>query len=301
MKDPDLAVGGVTVHRVIDIDPQVFVGGALLPGCDATVIAELAAVLGPGHGDAARGELHLAMQSHLLRVGGRTILVDTCVGEHKPRPRRPSWDAREGTAYLANLAAAGCGPEDIDIVLCTHLHVDHVGWNTRREDGRWVPTFPRARYVVAQAELDFAAREAAADPQFSHGSFQDSVLPIVEAGLCDPRRPGETIAEGATLVPLPGHTPGQTGLDVMTGAGPSLLFCGDAIHSPVQVLRPNLSSAFCCDAGEAVRTRTGLLERAASGDVVLVPAHLRGAGMRIRRRDGGFVPVLCGCDGAALA
>ena len=139
----------------------------------------------------------LAVQSHLIRFGGKTILLDACVGEHKPRPARPDWHQRSATNYLANLAAAGCTPDDVDIVMCTHLHADHVGWNTRLDSGRWVPTFAKARYLMSQTEIDHRASEAAAKPEANHGSFQDSVLPVIERGLVTTVEAGDEIVDGA--------------------------------------------------------------------------------------------------------
>ena len=300
MSPPDLAFGSLTVHRVIDMDPFRLPLSFILPQAKLADLEEDRELLSQGHFDFATGDVLLAVQSHVVRVGGKTILVDTCVGEMKPRTRRAEWNARQDSPYLANLAAAGCRPEEIDFVLCTHLHVDHVGWNTRLEDGRWVPTFPNARYIVSGRELAHTKTEVARDPQINHGSYNDSVLPIVEAGLLDTVTAGDRIAAGTELVALPGHTPGQTGLKVSSGNGPSLVICGDAIHTPVQVLRPAWSSAFCCDGGEAARTRTGLLEQACETDMLLVPGHLRGAGMRAKRRPGGFMPLFCGCDGKPI-
>ena len=297
---PDLAIGSVTVHRVVDMDPFRLRLSFILPQADIGQLDEHKEWLAQGHIDYATGDVLLAVQSHVVSIGGKVILVDTCVGEHKPRTRRAEWNARRNSPYLANLAAAGCRPEDVDYVLCTHLHVDHVGWNTRLEDGRWVPTFPNARYVVSGIELAHTQAEVARDPQVNHGSYADSVLPIIEAGLVETVRAGDSIAAGTELVALPGHTPGQTGLKVSTGDGPSLVICGDAIHTPVQIFRPEWSSAFCCDGGEAARTRTGLLEEACGSDMVLVPAHLRGSGLRIRRERGGFRPMACSCDGKVI-
>src|SRR5919202_6149739 len=108
----------------------------------------------PSHYDAASGFLKLSVHSWLLRVGRRLVLIDTCVGNHKPRPARPKWHLMQ-TRYLERLADAGVRPEEIDVVMCTHLHVDHVGWNTRLENGRWMPTFPNARHVFSKADFDY--------------------------------------------------------------------------------------------------------------------------------------------------
>ena len=147
--------------------------------------------------------------------------------------------------------------------MCTHLHADHVGWNTRLDSGRWVPTFANARYVMSQTEIDHRAGEAAAKPEANHGSFQDSVLPVVERGLVTTVEAGAEIADGARLLALPGHAPGQIGLEFAAGNGERVVFCGDAIHSPAQVFQPEWSSAFCHDQSLARTTRRALLERAA--------------------------------------
>lgn len=297
---PDLAVGDVTVHRVIDMDPFRLPFGFIFPQADPRELEAHRDVLAD-HIDAANNDVLLAVQSHLVRVGGLNILVDTCVGEMKPRPRRAEWSRRAATGYIERLAAAGCRPEDVDVVLCTHLHVDHVGWNTQLRDGRWVPTFPRARYLMSQADLAHWSDAFASDPSVNHGSFADSVTPVIEAGLADVVEPGHMVADGAAILPLPGHTPGQVGLDVDTSAGTRIVICGDAIHTPFQVLRPEHSSAFCSDPAGAAETRGALLERAAEDDVVLIPAHLRRPGMRIGRRLGRFHPHYCSCDGRSSA
>ena len=287
-------VGKATVHRVIDLDPFAIPLNTIFPSATLPDLAPVARTLVERHVDLAAGTVLLAIQSHLLRFAGKTILIDACVGEHKSRPLRPEWNVRVNTRYLANLAAAECAPEDIDIVMCTHLHADHIGWNTRLQSGRWVPTFPKARYVASQLELDQRAREATQSVQANHGSYQDSVLPILEAGLFQVMRSNDEIVEGATIVDLPGHAPGQIGLEVAAGAGSHVLFCGDAIHSPAQVFCPDWSSAFCFDKVQSARTRRMLLQRAVSEDLLLMPAHLRAAGMRITEKAGGFVPAIEG-------
>jgi glyoxylase-like metal-dependent hydrolase (beta-lactamase superfamily II) len=285
-------VDRLSVQRVIDLDPFAIPLDVLFPGRKLTRLDPVAKALTGRHVDFAAGTVQLAIQSHLVRFAGRTILLDACVGEHKMRPLRPEWNVRSGTNYLANLAAAGCVPGDVDIVMCTHLHADHVGWNTRLESGRWVPTFPNARYVMSQREIDQRSQEAAKSPQANHGSFQDSVLPILDGGLAQIAKPGDDIVDGATVIDLAGHAPGQIGLDLAAGGGARFLFCGDAIHSPVQVFEPEWSSAFCFDPAQAVRMRRMLLQRAASEDLQLVPAHLRAMTMRVAENNGGFVPVI---------
>jgi len=283
--------GKASVHRIIDIDPFTLPLAFLFPGASIEALGSAGMALDGVHLDAANASVHLAVQSHLIRFGGKTILIDACVGEHKPRPARSDWHQRRASHYIANLAAAGCAPEDIDIVLCTHLHADHVGWNTRLISGRWVPTFANARYLMSQTEIGLRASEAAHRPEANHGSYQDSVLPVIERGLVTPVKGGDAIADGATIIPLPGHAPGQIGLEFTTDAGSHLVFCGDAIHNPAQVHQPQWSSAFCFDAAQAVQSRASLLARAVAEELILIPAHLRAACMRIREKDGAMFPI----------
>ena len=283
--------GKATIQRIVDIDPFALQLSFLLPGASLEALGDHKGALGGQHVDWANGAILLAVQSHLVRAGGKTILIDTCVGEHKQRPARAEWHNRASTRYLANLKACRCTPDDVDIVMCTHLHADHVGWNTRLENGQWVPTFPKARYLMSLREVEQRATEAAARPEANHGSYQDSVLPVLDRGAATFVDAGDEIVDGGTILALPGHAPGQIGLELREGDGTDV-FCGDAIHSPVQVFRPEWSSAFCHDKAQAERTRRALLARAAGEDLRLIPAHLRGRIMRVREAAGGFMPVI---------
>ena len=283
--------GKTSIQRVVDIDPFALPLGFLFPGASLDALADQRDTLGGTHVDWGTGNVLLAVQSHLVRAGGKTILIDTCVGEHKPRPARADWHNRSGTRYLANLAACGCTPGDVDIVMCTHLHADHVGWNTQLKDGRWVPPFPKARYLMSKREVEQRASEAAAKPEANHGSYQDSVLPVLDHGIASFVNAGDEVVDGGKILALPGHAPGQIGLE-LSDAGGTAVFCGDATHSPVQVYRPEWSSAFCHDKDQAVTPRRGLLERAASENLRLILAHLRGEAMRVREAGGRFTPVI---------
>ncbi|WP_040608915.1 MBL fold metallo-hydrolase [Pseudooceanicola batsensis] len=289
-----LTFGAARIDKITDLDPFVLPATLLLPGRDLSELQGEAALLCPHHVDFDAGTLLISVHSFLLRVNGLNVLIDTCVGECKPRPRRADWDNRRATGYLERLAKAGVRPEDVDIVMCTHLHADHVGWNTRLEDGRWRPTFPNARYVMGLHELEhWQAEEAAAPGAHNHAAFADSVLPIVEAGLAETVTDGFSLSQGMDIIPLHGHSPGQIGLVLEGGGNGRAVFCGDAIHSPVQVFRPDWSSGFCHDPAQAAKTRKDLLERAAEEDLLLLPAHTRSAyGFRIRRDGNGHRPVM---------
>ncbi|MFL6798536.1 MAG: MBL fold metallo-hydrolase [Xanthobacteraceae bacterium] len=281
------------MHRIVDVDPFALPLSFLFPGADLTMIRHDELILAPHHVDYAQSHILLVIQSLLLRTATLNILIDTCVGEHKPRPGRPEWHQRSASGFLERLASAGVMPEQVDIVLCTHLHADHVGWNSHLSNGRWVPTFPNARYLIGRSELAYwQARETAEPGKHNHGSYRDSVLPIIEAGQCDIVDDGFDLTRGMTLLPLPGHSPGQIGLCLDCGAGKHAYFCGDAIHSPAQVFQPQWASAFCSDREMAIRQRRLLLDRAADTDALIVPAHLRKAhGMRIERRGSGYYPI----------
>ena len=175
--------------------------------------------------------------------------------------------------------------------MCTHLHADHVGWNTRLESGRWLPTFPNARYVMSQREIDQRARDAAQSPQANHGSYQDSVLPVLDAGLAQVAQAGDEIAEGMTIVDLAGHAPGQIGLDVATAAGSNLLFCGDAIHSPAPGLSPGMVERLLLRSRSSGRyAQDAACNEAASEDLLLLPAPPAGSRYAYRREKRSFCP-----------
>jgi glyoxylase-like metal-dependent hydrolase (beta-lactamase superfamily II) len=233
-------------------------------------------VLGPSL-MAPDGDLYLSYHSYVVRTRRHTIVVDTCIGNGKDRPSMPEWHSLD-TPYLARLADVGVHPDDVDIVLCTHLHADHVGWNTRRVDGRWVPTFRNARYVIAQEEYaHYAARHAdATEVPVNRGSFADSVLPVVESGqavLVDAAHTIELEPDGhVRLEPAPGHTPGNVTI-ALRGGGREALLCGDVVHHPIQLALPWLVLAADHDASVAAATRHTLLERCADSGIVMLTGH----------------------------
>ncbi len=241
--------------------------------------------------DAGSGLMLFAFQSYLLRTDRYTILIDSCVGEDKERPGRPNWH-RKKWPWLDNLKSAGVTPEEIDFVLCTHLHVDHVGWNTKLVDGRWAPTFPNARYLFAEAE--YRHWEGAYEKlDFMREVFTDSVLPIMESGKATLVGADFEIDAGLTIEPTPGHTPGHICLNV-DSQGEHAVFAGDLMHHPLQVPEPQLSSIFCSDVELSAKTRIAFVERYTDSDSVILPAHFpgRSAG-RIRDQGGTTRFVFC--------
>ena len=191
------------------------------------------------------------------------------------------------------MRALGVAPEAIDFVFCTHLHADHVGWNTKLENGRWVPTFPNARYVFAKREYEHWEAEhrriqAAGEAPLAQGSFADSVLPVVEAKRAVFVESDHEFEKGVHLEPAYGHTPGNCVFHARSGGGHAV-FIGDVMHTAAQLANPALSSRFCSDPAESARTRTALVERHADTDTVVLAAHFpTPVAGRIRRRGAGF-------------
>ncbi|PWS36102.1 MBL fold metallo-hydrolase [Falsiroseomonas bella] len=279
MSDWALDLGGMTLRGVADEDPFELPRDLLFPGADPALLHR-AAALDPLGVDPARDSILLRVQVFVIEHAGRVILVDGGIGDGKERPARASWH-RRNTDFLHRL---GVAPEDVDMLLFTHLHADHVGWATRKVEWRWVPTFPKARHVVPEVEYaHWEARNATAPA--NHGSFEDSVLPLAEAGLLDRVPLDHVPVPGLRFRHLPGHTPGQVGI-LLEGAKRPALIAADAVHHPMQLLAPRLVSRFCSDPTDAVATRLALLEEAAADGLALVPHHARGRRLWQVARDG---------------
>ena len=237
------------------------------------------AELGPSLVHPETSKLALSFHSYLIRTRGKNILVDTCNGNHKPRaPKMPWQHMLKSHEYLTNLAKDGLRPKDIDIVLCTHLHTDHVGWNTQLVDGRWVPTFPNAKYVIARQEFEHYERLHAKKPDYpvNHGSFEDSVLPVVEAGLAHFVNLNHivdgTLDDGVWMEPATGHTPGHVTIHVK-GGGQESIMSGDIVHHPILFLEPGLINLGDFDPAMASETRRKLFERCADTSTTLLTMH----------------------------
>jgi len=210
------------------------------------------------------GRMRLSMHSVVIESAGLRIIVDTCVGNDKSRPGAPPFE-QLSTPFLGDLEAAGFAPETIDFVVCTHLHVDHVGWNTRLVDGQWVPTFPNARYLFVQAEYDYWR----AEPQDYGPVFEDSVQPIMDAGLADLVGPDHRINDEVWFESTPGHTPGHVSV-IIESAGERAVITGDMIHHPLQFARPDMASSadYAAD-GASTATRLEAFPRWCDGRLVI--------------------------------
>ncbi|MFE6057272.1 MBL fold metallo-hydrolase [Streptomyces sp. NPDC056431] len=301
-----MVVGDVEVIRVVEWQGPFATAGELVPSAGEKTWKDNEDWLAPDHWDPESDRAVMALQSWVLRSGGRTILVDTGVGNGRERPGSPQFHHWQGD-FLGLLERAGVRPEDVDVVVNTHIHADHVGWNTRAADGsdgtgtgtgsdgtgsgEWVPTFPRAEYLVP------AADDAHFGPDNAYGGnrdqadrfvYEDSVAPLHRAGRIVLWDGVHRIDEHLTLETAPGHTPGSAVLR-LASAGERAVFVGDLLHSPVQILDPAHNSCFCLDARGASASRRRILERAADERELVVPAHFGGSGIaEVRREGSGF-------------
>ncbi|MFI9306601.1 MBL fold metallo-hydrolase [Streptomyces triculaminicus] len=278
------SLGDIAVRRVDEIELPRETGPWLLPDATKEVLDE-ASWLRPDFADA--DVPRLASHSFAVEAGGLRIVVDTGIGNAKPRAN-PAWNGLD-TDFLQRLAAAGFPPESVDLVITTHLHTDHVGWNTRLAGEDWVPTFPNARYFTSRTEWDhWAATDL---DEARRQMFRDSVIPVRDAGqydLVDVPDQGHEVAPGVFLVPAPGHTPGQVAVE-LRGSDRRALITGDSIHHPVQLSHPHVNSCVDIDPAQAVRTRARLLDALADTDALLLGTHFpQPTAGTVRRENGRY-------------
>ncbi len=265
-------IGDVEIVRVYETTTMLNIK-SWFPGLDPALLSPHMAWLAPRFLDPDTGAFALPVASWVVRSNGRIILIDSAYGNDKERPGYPDAD-RLDTPYLERLKAVGVLPEDVDIVLCTHLHIDHVGWNTRLQDGRWVPTFPNARYIWSRLDREDAARQSTATttPPFLRSVYGDSVEPILAAGLAQ-EIDGVFVVDGnITARPAPGHSPGSMRIDLRS-RGRRAVFTGDLLHSPIQIPLWRQASIVDADPARAVRSRHELLSFCADENALLISAH----------------------------
>ncbi len=273
-----MEVGNVTITSVAELDDGAVPGPILIP--EATADAVLAiGWLRPHFVDDA-GNLLLRIQALVVESQGRHIVVDTCLGNNKPRVNE-FFNLME-TPFLTDMTAAGFPPEQIDAVICTHLHVDHVGWNTVLVDGQWVPTFPNARYFLSRADVEYWSTT----PNEAGDVFGDSVRPVIDAGLADLVDAPYAVTDEVSLESTPGHSPGHVSVRIRSG-GEEAVITGDLIHHPSQCARPSWGSAFDEDSALAEKTRRAFLDAHAGRDVLVIGTHFAkpGAGHVVRDGD----------------
>jgi glyoxylase-like metal-dependent hydrolase (beta-lactamase superfamily II) len=260
-------VGDLTIHRIVELEGRLDPASSALPALTPEILAENRHWLQP---DSLNADdlINLCYQSYVVRTPHHVILVDSCLGNHKRR-QRPEWNMKSDDTWMRALGAAGLSVEDIDFVMCTHLHLDHVGWNTRLVNGEWVPTFPNARYLFNQTELaDIEAR----NERTGYPAYVDSVVPILRAGRADLVGDHHEIGDHVRFLPTPGHTEGHMAF-CFGKKKDDAVFTGDLLHVPLQARYPELSWRGDKDPVKAAATRRGFLERFCDTPTLCCTAH----------------------------
>lgn len=275
-----------TIHQIAEISGPTHGADWMLPDLDARQLVENRSWLEPSFWLAPTNRLVFTMQAFVINTGDATILLDTGVGNHKRRPAASQDNLN--TPFLDWLGAISCPPERVTHVVHTHLHGDHVGWNTQRVDGRFEPMFPNATYYFpAHDWAVFSERAQRQALGYHTDPFEDSVVPIHRAGLVRFIEPGMEVAGLLRALAAPGHSPGQ--LAYLLRDGETLLFSADVLHNPMQVLHPHVNSRWCEEGDTARATRLRLLTLAAREKCLVLPSHALGLeGWSIRETDGRF-------------
>lgn len=256
-------IGEIEVWRILELNGPYLTPEELFP-FDASEAREAINAHAPSQLCPSTGGLILPIQGFLLKTSAHVILVDSCVGNDKDNAHQ-DWNQRSGKRFMASMTAAGISPRNVDYVLCTHLHTDHVGWNTKLEDGRWVPTFPNARYLVPAAD----------EQHFRDGagsSYAQSVLPVIEAGQAEMVTPGHMLGDNVTLISTPGHTPGHVSVLLRSGSSEAVI-TGDALHTTAQCWHPDWHFKYDIDGPMAVASRRRLLEESSEADRKVLGSH----------------------------
>lgn len=260
----DVTISAIVEHRKLSRRPWEF-----FVGCDAELARAHMSTLPDFLYDAASGRMVFAFQSFVVHTPRNIVMVDTCMGENK---FDTAWDTRP---WLDGLNRLGLTVADIDYVLCTHLHVDHTGWNTRLEKGRWVPTFPKARYLFERGEYAYwqdAAASGIIAPGERDGVWQLNCLPVADAGQAELVSGAHRIDDHISLIPTPGHSPGHYCVRIHSG-GQEAIALGDLMHHALQCREPEWSTIACWDPGKASQARRRLLAEAAGSGALLLPHH----------------------------
>lgn len=286
-----VSVGAARITRVVEWVGSVASTDVVFPESDAADWDERKGELAPDFWEPETNAYRNTVQSWVLHVDGQVIIVDTGVGNGRARPHMLPFDHLE-TDYLRSLAQAGVSPGDVDLVINTHLHNDHVGWNTTSVDGTYAPTFPNATYLMANDDVEFyrpgGGGHRTANAPLMVNVFEDSIAPILDAGQATRWEGRYQINEILSLEAAPGHTPGTSVLKLVDGSDKAV-FAADTLHSPLQVDLPHLNSCFCEDVVRARRSRTSVLRWAADQSALVLPAHLGGhSAFEVRAEAGRF-------------
>jgi len=272
-------IGAVTVTKILELEAT---GGFRFVLPQATREAVLPMRWLHPHFMDEQGRLKASVHALVVETPSRRILVDTCLGNDKQGRAVPHWNDLHGP-FLRDLADAGFPRESIDTVVCTHLHVDHVGWNTMLVDGRWVPTFTNARYVMGRAEFAHWRDQRQWEEQVT--VFSDSVAPVFDAGLVDLVETNHRLCDEVSLQPTLGHTPGHVSVRIASN-GAEALISGDFLHHPCQMTRPDWAAMVDYDKRRSTETREQMFAALAGTETLLIGTHFAGATAGRVARDG---------------
>ena len=271
-------VGKVKITKVVEMEVA---GGSRFILPDATREACLPIEWLKPHFMTEEGRLIMSIHALVVETPDRRMVIDTCIGNDKQRAI-PNWTNLQGP-FLKDMAEAGYPVESIDTVMCTHMHVDHVGWNTMLVDGKWVPTFTNARYLIAQPEFEYWSTQE--EDEQNKVVFADSVKPVFDAGLVDLIGVEHQLCPEIRLLPTHGHTPGHVSV-MIESEGEQAMITGDFVHHPCQMARNHWCSSADYDQKAAMATRTAVFERFAGTPTLIIGTHFAGATAGRLVRDG---------------
>ena len=273
-------IGDVEIWRILEANDPFERPEVLFPTAGPDVRDVIEAHV-PDACCAQSGKLILPIQGFLLKTPDHLILVDACIGNDKTNTGTPDWHMRNTSRFMASLQAAGATPSDVDFVLCTHLHADHVGWNTQLVDGRWVPTFPNARYLLPSADDALMSAQGSA-------AYRESVLPVVQAGQSELVQAEHMLGDEVSLIATPGHTPGHVSV-LIKSKGVEAVITGDALHTTAQIAHPEWHFLYDKDAVLAETSRRHLLEGASEANRWVLGSHFQLPSIgRVRAKGDGF-------------
>ena len=266
-----IKIGDIEVTPIIENPRAFFQPGSFFSDASREEIDAEMGWMSPTYFDQPADAFVLSVHSYLCRTPDKTVIIDCGAGNDKENRRADMWNNGRWP-YFDNLEAAGCRPEEIDLVLLTHLHVDHVGQCTRKVNDEWVPTFPNARYVCSERDLDNLENRVATKEDQYRFVYADSVKPVLDASLVDVVPMDHRLDDNISFAPAPGHTPGQVYVRLSSN-GETAMATGDVLHHPVQARHPSWNSRACEQQEIARITRRDFLEAHADTDMTVLPAH----------------------------